>query len=213
MEQSEGKDSTDRPSQITHKASLLVSCFWCERLHAPENPHDFNPVCLACAGTTYRAAAYPMGSLEMDGSYPLSDEAIDEMVRRRSPGNYALGYMDGTTFMVFYVGRSDSDVKCRLHEWVGVPSRYARYAPSTRAAWGSRPRRNLPQGAPALERVGIGVNSSYTRFAYSYAPSPKAAFEKECRNYHGFGAGEGLDNEVHPAPTPGSSGECFAHDQ
>jgi hypothetical protein len=41
-----------------------------------------------------------MGSLEMNGSYPLDDEMIDAMVSRTSPGNYALGYMDGTTFML-----------------------------------------------------------------------------------------------------------------
>jgi hypothetical protein len=159
-----------------------------------------------------RAARYPMGSLEMNGSYPLNDEAIDEMMSRTSPGNYALGYMDGTTFMVFYVGRSDSDVRCRLHEWVGAPSRYERYAPCAKAAWGSGPRGYLPRGAPALDRVGIGVESGYTRFAYSYAPSAEAAFEKECRNYHDFGGSDGLDNEAPPGPTPGSSGEWLAHD-
>ena len=154
-----------------------------------------------------------MGSLEMNGSYPLSHEAIDERVGRMSPGNYALGYMDGTTFMVFYVGRSDSDVKQRLHDWVGAPSRYERYAPSSKAAWGSRPRRCFPQGTPALDRVGIGVDSMYTSFAYSYAGSAEAAFEKECRNYHDFGGSDGLDNEAHPVSTPGCSGECPAHDR
>jgi hypothetical protein len=55
----------------------------------------------------------------------------------------------------------------------------------------------MPLGAPVLGRVGVGVDSSYTRFAYSYAPSAEAAFEKECRNYDDFGGG-GLDNEVPP---------------
>jgi hypothetical protein len=144
-----------------------------------------------------------MGSLEMNGSYPLNDEAIDAMVSRTSPGNYALGYLDGTTFMVFYVGRSDSDVRRRLHEWVGTPSRYDKYAPSAKAAWGSRPRGYLPLDAPALDRVGLGVDSSYTRFAYSYARSPEAAFEKECRNYCDFGGSDGLDNEAQPVSTLG----------
>jgi hypothetical protein len=152
-----------------------------------------------------------MGSLEMSGSYPLDEETIDEAVSRTSPGNYALGYLDGTTFMVFYVGRSDADVRRRLHEWVGAPSRYERYAPSTRAAWGFRQRGRFPQGAPVLEGVGMGVDSRYTRFAYSYAPSAEAAFEKECRNYHDFGGSDALDNEVHPMPTPGHSGECLLH--
>jgi hypothetical protein len=152
---------------------------------------------------------FPMGPLEMNGSYPLNDEAIDAMVSRTSPGNYALGYMDGTTFMVFYVGRSDSDVRGRLHEWVGAPSRYDRHAPSTRAAWGSRQHKRLARQVPALGRVGIGVDSSYTRFAYSYAASAEAAFDKECRNYQDFGASAGLDNEAPPIPTPGRSEEHF----
>jgi hypothetical protein len=143
-----------------------------------------------------------MGPLGMSGSYPLDDGAIDEMVSRTSPGNYALGYMDGATFTVFYVGRSDSDVRRRLHEWVGTASRYERYAPPTRAAWGSRPRGYQPQGAPMLDRVENEVESSYTRFAYSYAPSAEAAFEKECRNYQYFGGSGGLDNRTPPVPTP-----------
>jgi hypothetical protein len=71
----------------------------------------------------------------------------------------------------------------------------------------------LPFGVPALDRVGIGVDSSYTSFAYSYAPSAEAAFEKECRNYHDFGGSDGLDNEAHPVSAPGSSGECPEHDR
>jgi hypothetical protein len=188
MEESEGGDFVDRQSEIVHE----VSCIWCERLHPPDQPREFNPVCPPCAGR------YPMGSLEMNGSYPLTEETIDEMVSRTSAGNYALGYMDGTTFMVFYVGRSNSDVKHRLQEWVGAPSRYTRYAPSAKAACASRHRGALPLGAPALDHVGVGVDSSYTRFAYSYAPSSEAAFEKECRNYHDFGGSDGLDNEGPP---------------
>ncbi len=137
-------------------------------------------------------------SLAMSGSYPLSDVAIDEALDRTSPGNYALGYMDGTAFVVFYVGRSDSDVRARLHDWVGVPSSYARYAPSSQAAWTSHRHGIMPLDAPALGRVGLGVDSSYTRFAYSYASSAEAAFEKECHNYDDFGGSHGLDNDAHP---------------
>jgi hypothetical protein len=96
MEQSQVRDCVDRPFEIAQEASALGR---------------------------YRAASYPMGSLEMNGAYPLNDEVIDEMVSRTSPGNYALGYMDGATFVVHYVGRSDSDVKRCLHEWVGAPGR------------------------------------------------------------------------------------------
>jgi hypothetical protein len=150
-----------------------------------------------------------MGPLEMSGSFPLDDEVIDEVVSRTSPGNYALGYLDGTTFLVFYVGRSDSDVRLRLHEWVGRPSRYARYAPSAKAAWGARRRGRLPLDSPAQDRVAR-VESSYTRFAYSYASSPEAAFEKECRNYDDFGGSGALDNAARPVSSPARPGGSLA---
>ena len=141
-----------------------------------------------------------MRLLEMNGSFPLTDKTVDEMVTRTSPGNYALGYMDGPTFVVFYIGRSDSDVRGRLHRWVDAPSR-DRYAPTCKAAWASRRRCFMPLDAPALGCVGV-VEGSYTRFAYSYAPSAEAAFERECHNYDDFGRSGALDNKTHPVRTP-----------
>ena len=138
-----------------------------------------------------------MRSLEMSGSYPLSDEAIDEALKRTSPGNYALGYMNGDTFNVFYVGRSDSDVRQRLHEWVGVPSRYENYHSPAKAPWEVHRRGRLPVDTPALGRVE-NAESSYTRFAYSYARSAEEAYAKEWRNYDAFFGGHGLDNETQP---------------
>jgi len=142
-----------------------------------------------------------MRLLEMSGSYPLSDEAIDEAVTRTSPGNYALGYMDDMTFVVFYVGHSDFDLRHGLHDWVGTPSRYDRFAPASKAAWATCRSGLMPLGAPAHGRVGCNVDSRYTRFAYSYASSAEAAFEKECRNYDDFGGSRELDNEAHPLQT------------
>jgi hypothetical protein len=139
----------------------------------------------------------------MNGSYPLTHRAIDKMLTRTSPGNYALGYMDGGTFVVFYVGRSDADVRRRLHRWVGAPSRYARYAPSAKAAWGSHRVGILPLDSPLLDRVGACADSSYTHFAYSYAPSADAAFEEECRNFEDFGGSDALDNETEPVSAAG----------
>ena len=194
MEQSEGRDSNDGPSEVVHEALLLVSCISCEKLHGAEHPLEFNPVCSTCA-----ARYSTMRSLEMSGSYPLRNEAIDEVLTRTSPGNYALGYMNDTMFVVFYVGRSDSDVRQRLHDWVGAPSRYDRYAPASKAAWASCRSGLMPLGLPALGRVGVGLDSSYTHFAYSYAPSAEAAFEKECRNYDDFGGSGELDNEAPPS--------------
>lgn len=183
--------------EATMEERLLVTCTWCRRLHPVEDPLEFNPVCPSCA------ERYPVGSLEMKGPYPLSHDAIDDALTRRSAGNYALGYLDGDVFVVFYVGRSDSDVKQALHDWVGMPSRYKAYAPSSKAGCGARHRGPLPFDVPALAGVGMNVDSSYTRFAFSYARSAAAAFEEECRNYQDFGGSAGLDNESVPRPTPG----------
>jgi hypothetical protein len=139
----------------------------------------------------------------MNGSYPLTHAAIDQMMSRTSPGNYALGYMDGATFAVFYVGRSDSDVRRRLHRWVGAPSRYTRYAPAFKAAWSSRRVGILPLSSPMLDRVGACADTSYTHFAYSYAHSAEAAFEKERRNFEDFGGSGALDNETAPISAAG----------
>jgi len=138
-----------------------------------------------------------MRSLEMRGSYPLNEEAIDELLTCTSPGNYALGYLDGEDFTVFYVGRSDSDVKERLHEWVGTPSRFERYASPAKASWGVHRRERFPVDAPALDRVGNAA-SAYTHFAYSYARSAEEAYAKEWRNYDSFGGNDGLDNDSEP---------------
>ena len=49
---------------------------------------------------------------------------------------------------------------------------------------------------------------SYKEFKFSCAGTPKAAFEKECRNYHDFGGREKLDNEQHPARPSGTGWTC-----
>jgi hypothetical protein len=116
--------------------------------------------------------------------------------------------MEGDVFLVFYVGRSDSDLNRQLHEWVGTPSPFDRYASMAKAPWGMRRVRALPLGAPALERVGNGVDTSYTRFAFSYASSAEAAFQKECQNYDEFGRSAGLDNRIHPVPPTRDDALC-----
>jgi hypothetical protein len=194
MEQSEAREVTQGSSEIVQEASPLVSCFWCERLHPGEHPLTVCPACAARYST--------MQSLEMSGSYPLDDETIDEVLTRTSPGNYALGYMDGDTFSVFYVGRSDSDVRQRLHEWVAMPSQYENYASPAKASWRVHRQGQLPVDAPALGRVE-SAESSYTRFAYSYARSGEEAYAKEWRNYDTFFGSRGLDNETQPVSAAG----------
>ena len=83
-----------------------ATCFWCGQLHAASHALAVCPACTA----NYAI----MRSLEMQGCFPLSTQAIDELLPRISPGNYALGYLDGEDFTVFYVGRSDSDLGQRL---------------------------------------------------------------------------------------------------
>jgi hypothetical protein len=90
MEQSQSRDFTDGRSEIEQEALPPRSCFWCERLHPGEHPLSVCPSCTARFSTTR--------SLEMSGLYPLSDESIDEALTRTSPGNYALGYMEGNAF-------------------------------------------------------------------------------------------------------------------
>ena len=198
MEQSKDHAFTEELSDLEREASPLVSCFWCERLHPGRHPLSVCPACTARYST--------MRSLEMSGSYPLSDEAIDETLMRTSPGNYALGYMDGDTFVVFYVGRSDYDLRQCLHEWVGMPSEYERYAPATRAPWGVLCRGPLPVGTSASARVEH-AESSYTHFAYSYAASADEAYAKEWRNYDAFGGRYGLDNPCEPISVAHSSSD------
>jgi hypothetical protein len=174
---------------IVESTSTLVSCFWCERLHPGELSLS---VCPECA-TRYST----MRSLEMRGSFPLDDEVIDHLIKRTSPGNYALGYMDGDRFSVFYVGRSDSDLRQRLHQWVDMPSRFDRYASPAKASWGMQPRRRFPVDTPALAPVGNAAGA-YTRFAYRYAGSATEAYAREWRNFDAFGGSHGLDNDREP---------------
>jgi len=166
-----------------------VSCFWCERLHPGGHPLSVCPDCTTGLST--------MRSLEMSGSFPLSDEAIDETLVRTSPGNYALGYMDGDAFVVCYVGRSDCNLRQRLHDWVGMPSRYESYASPAKAPWGSFRRGPLPLDNPGPARVE-SAESGYTHFAYSYACCADEAYAKEWRNYDAFGGVHALDNESEP---------------
>jgi hypothetical protein len=171
-----------------------MSCSVCQKPHRVPSALEFDPVCSTCA-----ADGPALHLLAMDGSFPLTGAAIDAVLSQRSAGNYALGYMDDTTFIVSYVGRSDSDVRRRLHDWVGAPSQYRRYAPGGKAAWGARRGGLTPLDTPMLRRVGGAAEGCYTHFAYRYAASPEAAFQTECRNYEDFGGRGGLDNDSPPS--------------
>lgn len=109
-------------------------------------------------------------TLNMEGSYDLTEQSINTKVSKISAGNYALGYLnEENIFVVQYVGRSDYDVNERLQDHIG---------------------------------------EKYKKFKYSYATSPKNAFEKECRNYHDFGGSEKLANKIHPDRPQNSDWKC-----
>ena len=55
----------------------------------------------------------------LSGVEVLTNEKIDEVVTRTSPGVYALDRIPGGGFHVNYVGRSDDDLNERLESWVG----------------------------------------------------------------------------------------------
>ncbi len=57
-------------------------------------------------------------------------------------------------------------------------------------------------------RLKNHVGGKYKRFMFSYASSPKAAFEKECLNYHDFGGSEKLDNKSHPDRPANTNWKC-----
>ncbi|MGG4456870.1 hypothetical protein ABEX29_01040 [Brevibacillus porteri] len=58
------------------------------------------------------------------------------------------------------------------------------------------------------ERLLAHVGGKYPKFKFSYASSPKAAFEKECKNYHDFGESEKLDNKIHPDRPRNATWKC-----
>jgi len=111
-----------------------------------------------------------MAILGMSGPYVFTTEKIDEVVTKKSAGNYALGYTNNEgTFIVKYVGRSDTDLNKELK---------------------------------------AKISDKYKQFKYSYATSPKAAFEKECHNFHDFGGSAKLHNTYHPGRPHGSNWKC-----
>jgi len=78
-----------------------------------------------------------MASSGLKGSFPLTDEKIDDEVTETSPGAYALGdTLANGNFGIDYVGRSDKDVNDRLHDHVGKYKRFKYdYFSSAKAAF------------------------------------------------------------------------------
>ena len=47
-------------------------------------------------------------------------------------------------------------------------------------------------------RSWVSQYPHYKAFVFGYASSPRAAFDKECEDFHDYGGTERLDNTVHP---------------
>ena len=122
-----------------------------------------------------------MGSLNMDGPYDFNKDSIDINVTKVSVGNYALGFVDNNSdnFHVTYVGRSDSDVKERLQKQLSE-----------------------------TKKIISKFETKKISFKYSYASSPKEAFEKECFNYHNFVGSKKLSNNSHPEKPRDENWKC-----
>jgi len=67
--------------------------------------------------------------VELSDPVSLSDEKIDLKVTKVSPGVYVLDDTDSShPFNNAYVGRSDTDVNGRLHDWTGKGYKYFKFA-------------------------------------------------------------------------------------
>jgi hypothetical protein len=122
-----------------------------------------------------------MGSLNMNGPYDFNKDSIDINITKISGGNYALGLVDMYTnnFHVTYLGRSDSNVKDRLIQKLNE-----------------------------AKNISSKYITKNTSFKYSYATSPKEAFEKECSNYHAFVRSKKLTSNVHPKKSEDADWKC-----
>lgn len=61
-----------------------------------------------------------MPSTGLNGPFTLTNAGVNEAVRYKSAGAYALGHTDrDSNFYVEYVGRDDVSVHQRLKSWVG----------------------------------------------------------------------------------------------
>lgn len=55
--------------------------------------------------------------LQLSRPFQLNYQVIDRAILGNKPGTYALGYIQSNTFIVKYVGRSDSNLNSRLKCW------------------------------------------------------------------------------------------------
>jgi hypothetical protein len=77
-----------------------------------------------------------MTTLSMIGPLKLNSENVDKLIKAHSPGNFALGYIEGKAFIVKYIGRSDFDLNQKLKDCIGKYSHFKwSYASSPKEAF------------------------------------------------------------------------------
>jgi len=71
-----------------------------------------------------------MPNLNMNGPFELNEEVLSLRVTIKSPGNFALGYTNDKKFVVRYIGRSDTDIRAALTQYIGQYThfKYSYYA-------------------------------------------------------------------------------------
>ena len=57
-------------------------------------------------------------------------------------------------------------------------------------------------------RSWTSQHARYKQFVFSYASDPRAAFDRECEDFHDFGGTERLDNAAHPKRPPTTDWLC-----
>ena len=60
-----------------------------------------------------------MPVLNMYGPFELTDKEIDRTITKISPGNYVFGFNKKNKFYVYYIGRSDKNLKDSLKKQIG----------------------------------------------------------------------------------------------
>jgi hypothetical protein len=66
-----------------------------------------------------------MGKSGLVGPYPLDFDTINDAIARPLPGAFALGYVDPAgKFCVSHVGRSDTDLREKLRNYIGSGSMF-----------------------------------------------------------------------------------------
>jgi hypothetical protein len=58
------------------------------------------------------------------GSFELDEKTLNQEVAKISPGTFTLGYKKDGTYYVKFVGRSDTDVRAQLKQYIGQYDRF-----------------------------------------------------------------------------------------